>query len=110
LHDTFRDIEGVVVRKRDRAGAQSQKSRLLGHGGEEDLRRRNGFPTARMMLAYPRLVIAELIRDPEQFEVTLHAERDVSLQRMERWQEDTVSHCQPSHLCSVKNVPSFRTL
>jgi hypothetical protein len=51
--DTFGDIEWMMVRDRNHAGAQSNPLRTLRRGGQEHLGRSHQFPSDRMVFADP---------------------------------------------------------
>ena len=59
--DAVGDVERVVVGEADDAGAEADALRALAGGGEEDLRAGDDLPAAGVVLADPRLVVAELV-------------------------------------------------
>ena len=60
--------------------------------GDEDLGRGDQLPAGRMVLADPRLVVAELVEPFDQLHVAVHRQRGVLADPVERRQEDAELH------------------
>ena len=85
----------VVVGQRGDAGAELDVARALGGGGDEDLGRGDDLAAGRVVLADPRLVVAEAVEVLDQLEVALERQRRVLARRVERRHED--AEAQPAH-------------
>src|SRR5712675_360929 len=69
LHHALRDVEGMVIGQRDHAGAELDALGTLAGGGQEHLRRGDGFPARGMMFTAPEFVISERIELFDEIEV-----------------------------------------
>ena len=67
--DAIRDHQGMVVGQADRAGAEPDVAGALGGDGQEDFRRGDRLPPARVMFADPRLVVAEPVRPRDELQI-----------------------------------------
>jgi hypothetical protein len=83
LDDAVRHQQGVVVGQRDDPGAQPDMAGALGGGGDEQLGLAIDLIAARMVLADPRLGIAEFVEPLHQLEIALHAEQRILVVGME---------------------------
>src|SRR5436190_20363386 len=82
----------MVIGERRDAGSQSDLLRPFRGRRDEHLRRGDDLATGRMVLADPRLVVAEPVQSLDQFQVALEGERWVLVGLVERGQEDAESH------------------
>ena len=57
-------------------------------GGDEDLRRGDDLAARGVVLADPRLVVAQLVEPDDELEIALEGERRVLAGRVERGEED----------------------
>ena len=87
----FADHQRVVVRQRDHAGAEPDALGALGRRGDEELRRRDDLEAGRVVLADPRLVVAEVVEPLDQLDVATDRQRRVFVQRVERCEEDAAA-------------------
>src|ERR1700733_1380353 len=94
-HDSLCDVERMMVRNRDDAGAELDSLGALGRGDQEHFRRRDRLPSRRMMLADPELVVVKLIEQFGEFEIALKLERRMLADRM-MWRE---KHAKAESLC-----------
>src|SRR5262245_52051618 len=78
----------MVIGQRDYAGAELDAPGPLGGGGDDKLGRGDDLVAARVVLADPGLVIAELVEPLDELEVALQRQRRVLVVGMERRQED----------------------
>jgi hypothetical protein len=67
----------VVVRERDDAGAELDVAGALRGGRDEDLRRGDDLAAGGVVLADPRLVVAEAVEVLDQLQIALERERRV---------------------------------
>ncbi len=84
LHHTLRDVEGVVIGQRDDPSGELDALRPLTRRGEEHLGRADHLPAARMVLAAPELVVAELVQELDQVEIAAELKHRVLADRMVR--------------------------
>jgi hypothetical protein len=89
LDDALCRHERMVVWQRDHAGAELDALGPLGGGSDEQLRRGDDLIAARVMLADPRFVVAELVEPFDELEVPLQRQGRVFVVGMKRRQEDT---------------------
>src|SRR5262245_12524820 len=75
--DPLGQHQRAVVRQRDHAGAQADRARALGRGGDEHLGTADRFVRGRVVLAHPDLVVAQAIEQPDELQVAVEAERRV---------------------------------
>src|SRR3954453_10509726 len=85
----------VVVCQRRHRGAEPDVARALGGGRDEDLRRGDDLAPGGVVLADPRLVVAEPVEVLDELEVGRERERRVLPRRMEGSHEDAEAH--PGH-------------
>ena len=95
LHDPLGDVERMVVRQADDAGAEADRARHLAGAGEEHLRRGDRLPARRVVLAAPELVVAETVEVGDELEVALQLQRRVVAGRVVGGEER--SELQPRH-------------
>ena len=76
-HGALGDHVGVVVRDAGDAGAELDVSGALRGGGDEDLWAGDDLAAGGVVLADPRLVVAELVEVHDQVEVTLQCQRRI---------------------------------
>ena len=88
LDDAVGDHEGMMIGQRDDAGAEPDVAGALGGGGDEELGLAVDLIAAGMVLADPRLGIAERVEPLHRLEIALHAEERVLVIGMEGRQED----------------------
>src|SRR5262249_12932717 len=96
--------EGVGVGRAGPARAEHDVPRPLGGCGDEDLRRGDQLPARRVVLADPRLVIAEMVEPLDQLHVPAEGERGVLPHPVKRSQENSEFHPAMGH------GPSLATL
>ena len=84
LHHALRDIERVVIGQRDDAGGELDALRALARRGQEHLRRADHLPAARMVLAAPEFVVAELVELLDEVEIAAELQHRVLADRMMR--------------------------
>ena len=87
-----RDVERVMVRDADHARAEHDAARAPCGGGDENVRRRNDFPSRGMMLADEDLVVAGAVEPFDEFEVALETKRGVFAGAMEWRHENAEFH------------------
>jgi hypothetical protein len=83
-HHALGHPEGVVVGERGDAGAETDVARALRRSRDEDLRRGDDLAAGRVVLADPRLVVAEAVEVLDELEVALEREGRVLARGMER--------------------------
>ena len=88
LDDAVRRRQRVVIRQRDDAGAELDPLRSLGRRCDEEFRRRDDLEPGRVVLADPRLFVAEFVEPFDEFDVAADRERRVFVQRMKRREKD----------------------
>src|SRR5438477_5164565 len=100
LHHALRDIERVVIGQGDNPGRQLDALRALGRGGQEHLGRADHLPAARMVLAAPEFVIAELVELLDEIEVAAELQQrvlaDGVMRREKRAETETRHEVSPS--------------
>src|SRR5271156_2584878 len=94
-HDSLCDVERMMVRNRDDAGAELDSLGAFGRGDQEHFWRRDRLPSRRMMLADPELIVVKLIEQFGEFEIALKLERRMLADRMMRREE----HAKAESLC-----------
>src|SRR6202035_3379459 len=87
LYHALGDVEGMMIGQRHHAGAEHDALGALAGGGQKHLRRGDGFPAARMMLAAPELVIAERIELLDQIEIPAKLQHRMLADRVMRGEE-----------------------
>jgi hypothetical protein len=97
LHHAVGDHQRMMVRQRHDARAEPDALRPRRDVGDEELRRRDGLVPGRVMLADPRLVVAELVEPLDQRPVALERERRVLVGRVERGGEDSEAQAFSQH-------------
>src|SRR5579885_2441916 len=88
-HDSLRHVERMMIRDRDHPGAEADPMRFHRGRRQKHLRRRDRFPSRRMMLADPELVVAKVIEQCGKFKVAFQLERGMLAHRMMRSEEHT---------------------
>ena len=86
-HDAVGHQPRVVVRERHHAGAELDVLGALGGGGDEDLGAADQLVAAGVVLAEPRLVVAEAVELDDALEVVLEGERRALPDGVERREE-----------------------
>src|SRR5215469_16186384 len=74
-HHSLRDVERMMIRHGNDAGAELDALGALGCCDQEHLRRRDCLPACRMMLADPKFVVLVFVEQLREFEVALKLER-----------------------------------
>ena len=87
-HHAVGEDQRVVVRQRTHAGAELDVAGALGRDGHEHLGAGDDLVAGGVVLADPRLVVAELVEALNQFQVALQRQRRVLPDGMERGEED----------------------
>ena len=90
--ETVGDVEGVMIRDADDAGAEHDPPGARRGDRHEDFGRRDYFPSRRMMLADERLFVAERVEPLDQLQVAFEAERRVFADAVERGDENSELH------------------
>src|SRR5262249_33489611 len=97
----------VVVRQGNHTGAQPDPLGLTGRPRAEHLRRGDDLGSGRMVLAYPRLVITQLVEQLDLPQITPQDSRRVeALPSMERRHEHPETH--PLHLSPPISLDAIR--
>ena len=95
-HDSLRDVERMMIRNRDDAGAELDSLGALGGRDQEHLGRRDRLPSGRVMLADPEFVVVKFVEPLREFEIALKLERGMLTDRMMRREEhaetETLGH------------------
>ena len=105
LDDAVRDHQGVVVRQRHHAGAESDALGSFGSGGDEQLGAGDDLVARRVVFADPCLGVSESVEVFHQFEVALDGQRRVLVDGVERCQEDAVVHSRSTDGCVAHSGP-----
>jgi hypothetical protein len=92
LHGALGDPQRVVVARADHAAAELDGARALCRGRDEDLGRRDDLGAGRVVLADPRLVVAQAIEVIDQVEVAVDEHGRVDASRVKRRHEDSEAH------------------
>jgi hypothetical protein len=93
LDNAVRHHQGMVVGQRDDPGAEPDMPGALGGGSDEQLGLPVNLIAARMVLADPRLGIAELVEQLHELEVALDTKQRVFVVGVERWQKHPRAKC-----------------
>src|SRR5208282_4581410 len=97
------DVERMMIWDRHHAGAETNAPGALCRRHQEHLRRRDGFPSAGMMLADPELVEVQLVEPRCKLQIALELEGGVLANRMVGRQEDA----EPQALVHCKRLLIF---
>src|SRR5690349_4186532 len=81
-----------MVRDADHARAEHDTARTSGGGSDENVRRRNDFPSRGMVFADEDLVVAGAVEPFDEFEVALETKGGVFAGAMERRHENAEFH------------------
>ena len=81
LHRPLRHPQRVVVAGADHAAAQLDVAGALGGSGDEDLRRGDDLAAGRVVLADPRLVVAQPVEVLDEIQVLLEQQGRVLARR-----------------------------
>src|SRR6516164_6830766 len=100
----------MMVGQRDDPGAEPDVAGALGSGGDEQFGLTIDLVAARMVLADPRLGVAELVEPLHQLEVALDAEQRVLVVRMKRRQKHPRAKCPKLGHAAPPSVDSDRIL
>src|SRR5207247_951314 len=95
--DAVGDVEGVVVGDADDAGAEPDALGALAGGGDEDFGAGDGLPAAGVVLAYPGLVVAEVVEPGDDLEVALEREGGVLAGAVKGRHKDAKVHAFGGH-------------
>ena len=98
LHDAVGEHQRMMIRHGRHPGAQLDAPRALRRRGDEDLRRGDDLVAGRVVLADPRLVVAERVEPLDQLEVALQRERRVLVDRVKGSEKDSEVHSLHRHV------------
>ena len=84
--------EGMVVGERGHARAEPDVTRARGRGGDEDFGGSDDLEAGGVMLADPRLVVAEAVEPLDQLQVAVEGRGRVLADGVERCEEDAEAH------------------
>ena len=102
LDDALGDIERMVIRQRDHAGAEADAVRALTRRGEEQLGRGDHFPAGRLVLAAPEFVESEFVQVLGEGEIASQLQHRMLADRVV-WRQDG-AELQTWHACFPKKL------
>src|SRR3954469_13462393 len=91
-HHAVGEHQRLVVRQRADAGSETQSARPLGGHGDEHLGRGDDLVAGRVVLADPRLVVAQLVEPDDHLQIPLERRRGVLPYWMKGCQKDPEAH------------------
>ena len=91
-HHAIGEDQRVVVGERGHPGAEAEVRGALRGGGDEHRRVGDDLPAGRVVLADPRLLVAEVVEVLHELEVAVQREGGVLVGAVERGEEDPEAH------------------
>ena len=91
-HDALRNPQRMVIAHADHAGAELDVLGAFRGSGDEDFRGSDDFHPGRVVLADPRLVVAQVIEMLDECQIALQGQRGVGAGGVERREENAEAH------------------
>ena len=97
LHEALRHHQRMVVRQAGDARTELDVLGAVGGDADDDLGRGDDLPARRVVLADPRLVVAEGVEPLDQFQVAVERQGGVVADAVERGEEDAEAQAVVGH-------------